>query len=169
MRLPIQILFFSFISLISLPSLAKFSTPARIIQQVQERGVNSVVAEINAEYEQDKILHHISTGDKQWLQIAFKLSPNIHPAFSQKIINALSIALVENPVEVLALTKTHRSLSFSDICNMPPTITGLGQQRAFAKKMIDSLKLAEKTNKGEDRYNIESCIWAFERAHSTYL
>ncbi|MDC9594528.1 hypothetical protein [Xenorhabdus sp. IM139775] len=169
MRLPIQILSFFFISLISLPSLARFSTPEKIFQQVQERGVNSVVAEINAEYEQDQIIHHISTGDKQWLQVAFKLAPNIHPAFSQKIINALSMALIENPVEVLALAKTHRSLSFTDICNMPPTITGLNQQRAFAKKMIGSLKAAEKANKGKDRNNIESCIWAFEQAHSTYL
>ncbi|CAM3722631.1 hypothetical protein [Xenorhabdus thuongxuanensis] len=166
MRLFTQILCFSFISLASFPSLARFSTPAKIMQQVQERGVNSVVAEINAEHKQDKIIQNIATGDKQWLQVAFKLSPNIHPEFSQQITNALSVALTENPVEVLSLTKSHRTLSFTDICNIPPTIRGLSQQRAFAKKMIDSLRAAEKSNRGKNQYNIEACIWEFEKVLS---
>ncbi|WP_338804378.1 hypothetical protein WDV76_02485 [Xenorhabdus griffiniae] len=166
MRLLSQILFFSFISLASLPSLAKFSTPAEIMQQVQERGINSVVAEINAEYKQDKIIQNIATGDKQWLQVAFKLYPNIHPEFSRQIINALSVALIENPAEVLSLTKTHRTLSFIDICNMPSTIKGLNQQKLFIKRIINSLKATEQSNKGKDQYNIEACIWEFERALS---
>ncbi|WP_228005827.1 hypothetical protein [Xenorhabdus sp. BG5] len=136
------------------------------MQQVQERGVNSVVAEINAEYKKDKIIQNIATGDKQWLQVAFKLSPNIHPEFSRQIINALSVALIENPVEVLSLTKAHRTLSFTDICNMPPTIKGLSQQRSFAKKIINSLRAAEQSNRGKNQYNIEACIWEFERVFS---
>ncbi|WP_244208645.1 hypothetical protein [Xenorhabdus ehlersii] len=127
------------------------------------------MAEINAEHNQDKIIQNIATGDKQWLQVAFKLSPNIHPEFSRKITNALSIALIENPVEVLSLTKSHRTLSFTDVCNIPPTIRGLSQQRAFAKKIIDNLRAAEKSNRGENRYNIETCIWQFEKMHSTYM
>ncbi|MBD1226796.1 hypothetical protein [Xenorhabdus griffiniae] len=166
MRLLSQILFFSFISLASLPSLAKFSTPAEIMKQVQERGINSVVAEINAEYKQDKIIQNIATGDKQWLQVAFKLYPNIHPEFSRQIINALSVALIENPEEVLSLIKTHRTLSFIDICNMPSTIKGRSQQKLFIKRIINSLRAAEQSNKGKDQYNIEACIWEFERALS---
>ncbi|WP_348986416.1 hypothetical protein [Xenorhabdus sp. SGI240] len=166
MRLLSQILFFSFISSASLPSVARFSTPAEIMQQVQERGVNSVVAEINAEYKQDKIIQNIATGDKQWLQVAFKLYPNIHPEFSQQIINALSVALIENPVEILSLTKVQSTPSFTDICNMPPTIRGLSQQKSFAKKMIDSLRATEKSNRGENQYNIEICLWQFEKSLS---
>ncbi|WP_338884249.1 hypothetical protein [Xenorhabdus sp. TH1] len=164
MRLLTQILCFSFISLASSPSLARFSAPAGIMQQVQERGINSVVAEINAENKQDKIIQNITTGDKQWLQVAFKLSPNIHPEFSRQIINALSVALIENPVEVLSLTNAHRTLSFTNICNMPPTIRGSSQQRSFVKKMIDSLRAAEKSSRGENQYNIENCIWQFEKS-----
>ncbi|WP_244185994.1 hypothetical protein [Xenorhabdus ishibashii] len=146
--------------------MARFSTPAEIMQQVQERGVNSVVAEINAEHEQDKIIQNIATGDKQWLQVAFKLSPNIHQNFSRQITQALSVALTENPVEVLSLIQSHRSLSFTDICDTPPTIRGLSQQKAFTKKMIDSLRVVEKSNRGENQYSIEACIWEFEKALS---
>ncbi|OKP03430.1 hypothetical protein [Xenorhabdus eapokensis] len=166
MRLLTQILCFSFISLASLPSLARFSTPAEIMQQVRERGVNSVVAEINAEHNGEKIIQNIATGDKQWLQVAFKLSPNIHPEFSRQITYALSVALTENPVEVLSLIKSHRTLSFTDICNIPPTIRGPSQQKAFAKKMIDRLRAAEKSNQGANQYNIEACIWQFEKTLS---
>ncbi|PHM71364.1 hypothetical protein [Xenorhabdus kozodoii] len=197
MHLLTQVLCFSFISLASSPSLAKtsisdesmqqmrerkvnsvaadvppltkFSTPDKIMQQVRERGVNSVVAEINAEYGQEKIIQNIKTGDKQWLQIAFKLYPNTHPKFSQQIIDALSDVLIEHPVEILALTKAHRTLSFPDICNIPSTIKGLNQQRNFAKKMVTSLRAAEKYNRGENLDNIETCLWEFERMHSAYL
>ncbi|WP_374052426.1 hypothetical protein [Xenorhabdus taiwanensis] len=127
------------------------------------------MAEINAENKQDKIIQNIATGDKQWLQVAFKLSPNIHPEFSRQITDALSVALTKNPVEVLSLAKSHRTLSFTDICNMPPTIRGLSQQRAFAKKMIESLRAAEKSSRGVNQYDIETCIWQFEKVHSTYM
>ncbi|MDC9589209.1 MULTISPECIES: hypothetical protein [Xenorhabdus] len=169
MRLLTQILFFSCMSLTSLPSIAKFSTPAKIMQQLQERGVNSVVAEINEKYEQDNMLHSISTGDTQWLQIAFKLNPNAHPKFPQKIINALSVALTENPVEVLALAKAHRTLSFTDICTIPNTLNKLDKKKEFAKKMMNSLNAAEKSNTGENRDNIEICMWEFEKARNAYF
>ncbi|MBI6549219.1 hypothetical protein [Xenorhabdus lircayensis] len=170
MRLFTQILFFSFLSLISLPSVARLSTPDEIMQQVQERGVNAVVAELGEEHERNKIAHKISTGDSQWLQIAFKLSPNIHTKFSKKTVDALSLALINNPVEVLALAKTHRTLSSTDICNnMPSTIKGSAQQKSFIKKVVGSLNAAEKSNFGKNRDSIQMCLWEFEKVYSNYF
>ncbi|MDC9615041.1 hypothetical protein PSI19_14455 [Xenorhabdus khoisanae] len=169
MRLFTQVLFFSFISLISLPSVARFATPEKIMQQVQERGVNAVVAELSEEREWSNITHNISTGDSQWVQIAFKLSQNIHPNASKQIIDALSLALVNNPVEVLELTNKHRAFSFADICNIPPTITGKSQKRAFFNSAMDSLKAADQSKQGKNRDDIETCRWEIEKAASVYF
>ncbi|WP_245737294.1 hypothetical protein [Xenorhabdus japonica] len=139
------------------------------MQQLQERGVNSVVAEINEKYEQDNILHSISTGDTQWLQIAFKLIPNAHSKFPQQITNSLSVALTENPVEVLALAKAHHAFSLTDICTIPQTFNGLDKKKIFSKKMMNSLNAAKKSNTGKNRDNIEICMWEFEKARNTYL
>ncbi|PHM46990.1 hypothetical protein [Xenorhabdus miraniensis] len=169
MRLFTQVLFFSFMCLISLPSVARFATPEKIMQQVQERGVNAVVAELSEEREWSNITHNISTGDSQWVQLAFKLSQNIHPTVSKQITNAISLALVNNPAEVLELTNKHRVLSFADICNIPPTIIGTSKKRAFFKDVMDSLKEANKSNFGKNRDNIETCRWEIEKAASIYF
>ncbi|CDG22922.1 conserved exported protein of unknown function [Xenorhabdus poinarii G6] len=169
MRLLTRILFFFYLILISQPSIAKFSTPIEINQQLQERGVNSVVAEINEKYEQDDIIHHISTGDPQWLQIAFDLLPNIHTEFSKKIVEALSVALTENPVAVLALVKAHRILSITDICHLPPTLQGRSQKEALFRKMMNSLNAAEKSSSEKNRENIEICRWELEKVSDLYL
>ncbi|PHM39768.1 hypothetical protein Xmau_02366 [Xenorhabdus mauleonii] len=169
MRLLLQTLFFSLISLASVPSIAKLSTPDEIMQQVQERGVNSVVAELGEEYERNSIAHNISTGDNQWLQIAFKLYPNIHPKFSKQIRESLSIALINNPNYVLMLTTKHRNLSIMDICDIPSTINGSRQQKSFIRKVINSLKAAEKSSTRTNRDNIEMCLWEFEKMASSYL
>ncbi|WP_244175454.1 hypothetical protein [Xenorhabdus vietnamensis] len=149
--------------------MAKFTTPAEIMLQLQERGVNSVVAEINEQYKQDNIIHSISTGDKQWLNIAFELIPSTHSRFSKEIINALSIALTKNPVEVLTLAETHSTLSLNDICSIPQSIKALRQKKEFAKKMMGSLSAAEKSNTGKNRDNIENCMWEFGKARNVYL
>ncbi|OTA19305.1 hypothetical protein Xbed_02523 [Xenorhabdus beddingii] len=169
MRLPTQILFLSLISLISFPSAAGLSTPEEIMQQLQERGVNSVVAELGERRDWSRIIHNISTGDSQWLKVAFKLSPNLHPEFTKQTINALSLALVNNPTEVLALTSKHRTISFMDICHIPTTITGLAQKQTFAKNALRSLKTVEKSDLRKNWDNIENCLWELEKSSSTYF
>ncbi|MDX7990583.1 hypothetical protein [Xenorhabdus littoralis] len=169
MRLLTQILFFSFMSLISLPSIAGLYTPDRIMRQVHERGINSVVAELSEEREMDKIIHHISTGDSQWLRVAFKLSPNIHPIFSEKTISALSFALINNPVEVLSLAENHRTLASANICTIPSTIHNLQQQKSFFGQVMNSLNAARKANTGKSKNGIDMCMWEFEKNHSVYF
>ncbi|MDX7988572.1 hypothetical protein FE392_14730 [Xenorhabdus sp. 12] len=169
MRLLLQILFFTLTGLASLPSIAKLSTPEEIMQQLQERGTNSVVAELGEEHERNVIAHNISTGDNQWLQIASKLYPNIHPKFSKQIRESLSIALINNPKDVLTLTAKNRALSIMDVCTIPSTINGATQQRSFIQKVINSLQTAEKSNTGTNKGNIEMCLWGFEKIASYYL
>ncbi|MBD2810100.1 hypothetical protein ID853_04195 [Xenorhabdus sp. Vera] len=169
MRLFTQTLFLSCIFWISVPSIAGLSTSAEIMQQVQERGVNSVVAELGESYESEKIVDSIAAGDSEWLQVAFILFPNIHPKFSKQILESLSSALINNTVEVLSLTEKHRTLVFSDICNIPPSIVSPAQQKSFINNMVSSLNKVKNSGSGKNRDNIEMCLWELERIYGGYF
>ncbi|MEQ1966900.1 hypothetical protein ABLA30_07675 [Xenorhabdus nematophila] len=169
MRLLTQILFFACIFSLSPPSIAGLSTATEIMQQVQERGVNSVVAELGADHEQKKVTDNIASGNSEWLQLAFKLLPNIHSKFSKQTLESLTLALLNNPVEVLSLTKKHHTLAFSDICNIPSTITAITQQKLFLNSVISRLDLEKELNFGNTRENIETCRWEFEKIQNHYF
>ncbi|MCP9268098.1 hypothetical protein M5U04_08290 [Xenorhabdus sp. XENO-1] len=159
MRLLTQILLFSFISLMSSPSIAHLSTQAEILQQVRERGVNAVVAELGESRKRDEIAYNITTGESQWLRVAFTLSPNMHSEFSKQLLRSLSFALINNPVEVLSLSKKYNSFSSDQICDIPPTLKGLDERTSFIEKLSNSLNAARKSNSGKNKENIENCLW----------
>ncbi|SFU39883.1 hypothetical protein SAMN05421784_10584 [Xenorhabdus koppenhoeferi] len=169
MSLFTQILFLSCIFSISVPSIAGLSTSAEIMQQVQKRGVNSVVAELGESYESEKIVDSIAAGDSEWLQVAFILFPNIHPKFSKQILESLSSALINNPDEVLSLIEKYRTPAFSDICNIPPSIVSSAQQKSFINKMVSSLNKIKNSNSGKNRDSIEMCLWELERNYGDYF
>ncbi|AOM42168.1 hypothetical protein [Xenorhabdus hominickii] len=160
---------FSFIFLVSSPSIAGLSTPAKIMQQLYERGVNSVVAQLGEEGKENEITHNITTGDSQWLKVAFALSSNMNPKFSQQVSSALSLALINNPVEVLALAKSNRTFSPSEICNIPATISSSDGHKKFIKKVSDSLNAARKSNIGSNKENVEVCLLQLDAADSLYF
>ncbi|CDM87942.1 hypothetical protein [Xenorhabdus bovienii] len=163
MHLLTQILLFSFISLMSSPSIAHLSTQAEILQQVRERGVNAVVAELGEIRKRDEVAHNITTGERQWLEVAFTLFPNIHSEFSKQILRSLSFALINNPVEVLSLSKEHNYFSSDQICNIPSTLKGLDARTQFIKKVSNRLNAARKANSGKNKENIENCLWELEQ------
>ncbi|MBD2802879.1 hypothetical protein ID854_21125 [Xenorhabdus sp. M] len=153
----------------SFPSLAKLATPDKIIHQVHERGANAIIIELSMERKFDGVIRHISSGDKQWLNVAFELFPNYYSKLSQQILNALSFALIENPIEVLALAKKHRTLSYSDICNIPPTMHTFKQQKSFFDKVMNKMNKIRKGQFEKSRTDIEMCLWEFERKYTVYF
>ncbi|WP_047684205.1 MULTISPECIES: hypothetical protein [Xenorhabdus] len=169
MRLLTKIPLLSFILLISSPSVAGLSAPTEIRQQVKERGVNSIVAEIGEQGKRNEIAHYITTGNPEWVKIAFELTPNIHQDFSKQIFNSLSFALINNPVEVLTLANKRKPSLSSDICNIPPTLTGLENKEQFVRNVAKSLNAAKKSASRKDRENIEICQWELNQSYTEYL
>ncbi|PHM36101.1 hypothetical protein [Xenorhabdus innexi] len=169
MRLLTKISLFSFILLMSFPSVAGLSTPKEIIQQIKERGASSVVAEIGEKNEANEIAKFITSGDPDWLKVAFQLTPNIHRDFSNQLLNSLSLALITNPVEVLAQAKKHRPDLTNNICH--PSLTSIQERKKpkFIQEIVASLKAAEKSAKRKDKENIESCILKFNQTYPGYF
>ncbi|PHM36102.1 hypothetical protein [Xenorhabdus innexi] len=169
MRLLTKISLLSFLFLISSPSVADLSTPKEIIQQVKERGVNSVVAEIGERKKREEIADFITTGDSEWLEVAFQLTPSIHHDFSSQILNSLSFALINNPVEVLAMANKYQLSSAHNICNIPSTLTGINNKEKFVRDVSTSLKTAKKVANRKDEENIEWCQLELNKSYTTYL
>ncbi|MDR0218387.1 MAG: hypothetical protein LBI71_05800 [Enterobacteriaceae bacterium] len=164
MRLLTKTSLLSFILLISSPTITAAPAPEKpllqakdIIQQVKERGVNPVVAELGEQGERDKIAYRITTGDPEWINVAFKLLPSMKNDFTQQILNSLSFALINNPVKVLELAKKHNLLSSNDICTIPSTLVNTKEKQQYIRKVAASLKAAEKSAGRQDKQNIEIC------------
>ncbi|WP_228858040.1 hypothetical protein ACP179_09080 [Xenorhabdus stockiae] len=169
MRLLTKISLLSFIFLISSPSFAGLSTPKEIIQQVKERGVNSVVAEIGERRKREEIADFITTGETEWLEVAFQLVPNIHHDFSNQIFNSLSFALINNPIEVLAMADKYQPSSTNNICNIPSTLIGTKSKEKFVRDVAVSLKKAKTSASRKDEENIELCQFALNKSYATFL
>ncbi|WP_426578023.1 hypothetical protein ACP179_09075 [Xenorhabdus stockiae] len=169
MRLLTKTSLFSFVLLISFPSIAGLSTPKEIIQQITERGVNSTVAEIGERNKRNEIAKLIATGDPEWLEVAFRLTPNTHREFSNQIFDSLALALLNNPVEVLAQANKYRPNLTNNICDLSLTVIAEKNKHKLIKGIVASLKSAEKSAKRKDKENIERCILKLNQVYPRYF
>ncbi|MCC8459014.1 hypothetical protein [Photorhabdus aegyptia] len=139
-------------------------TPEDITKEIINRGTNSVVAELGEIGVRQEIVHKISTGDHNWIKLAFKLTQSMHLDFAKEIRYALSLALINNPVEVLANADKENNLSLTDICTIPPELGTRENKIEFVDKVKKSLGAI--TNR-EAKDRAEDCFWELEKAYNT--
>ncbi|EYU14544.1 hypothetical protein CE143_20535 [Photorhabdus luminescens] len=139
-------------------------TPENITKEIINRGTNSVVAELGEMGARQEITHKITTGDRKWIKLAFKLTQSMHQDFAKEIRYALSLALINNPVEVLANADKENNLSLADICTIPPELGTRENKIEFIDKVKKSLG-AITDSKAKDRAN--DCFWELEKAYNT--
>ncbi|OCA54597.1 hypothetical protein [Photorhabdus namnaonensis] len=139
-------------------------TPEDITKEIINRGTNSVAAELGEMGVRQEIVHKISTGDHNWIKLAFKLTQSTHQDFAKEIRYALSLALINNPVEVLANADKENNLSLADICTIPPELGTRENKIEFVdkvKKSLGAITDREAKDKSED------CFWELEKAYNT--
>ncbi|MBS9425899.1 hypothetical protein [Photorhabdus caribbeanensis] len=141
-------------------------TPENITKEIINRGTNSVVAELGEMGARQEIIHNITTGDSQWIKLAFKLTQSMHLDFAKEMRYALSLALINNPVEVLANADKENNISLADICTIPPELGSKDNKIEFVDKVKKSLG-AITNRKAKDR--AEDCFWELEKAYNTEL
>ncbi|TDB51695.1 hypothetical protein [Photorhabdus khanii] len=148
----------------TLPTLALSQnvTPDNINKEIINRGINSVVAELGETGARQEITHKITTGDRDWIKLAFKLTQTIHLDFSKEIRYALSMALINNPVDVLTAADKENNISLSDICTIPPELETRENKIEFINKVRKSLG-AITDYKVKDK--VEECFWELEKAY----
>ncbi|WP_118985571.1 hypothetical protein [Photorhabdus sp. CRCIA-P01] len=145
-------------------ALSRPLTPENITKEIVNRGTNSVVAELGEMGAKQEITHKISTGDSNWIKLAFKLTQSMHLDFAKGMRYALSLALINNPVEVLANADKENNISLADICTIPPELGTRENKIEFVDKVKKSLG-AITDYKVKDR--IEDCLWELEKAYNT--
>lgn len=139
-------------------------TPEDITKEIINRGTNSVVAELGEMGVRQEIVHKISTGDRNWIKLAFKLTQSMHQDFAKEMRYALSLALINNPVEVLANADKENNLSLADICAIPPELGTKENKIEFVdkvKKSLDAITDREVKDRAKD------CFWELEKAYNT--
>ncbi|MCK3668684.1 hypothetical protein [Photorhabdus noenieputensis] len=139
-------------------------TPEDITKEIINRGTNSVVAELGEMGARQEIAHNITTGDSKWIKLAFKLTQSMHLDFAKEIRYALSLALINNPVEVLANADKAHNISLTDICTIPAELGTKKNKIEFVDKVKKSLG-AITDNEAKDR--AEYCFWELEKAYNT--
>ncbi|MBS9435120.1 hypothetical protein [Photorhabdus hainanensis] len=139
-------------------------TPEDITKEIINRGTNSVVAELGEMGARQEIVHEISTGDRNWIKLAFKLTQSMHQNFAKEIRYALSLALINNPVEVLTNADKENNLSLADICTIPQELGTKENKIAFVDKVKKSLGTIT-DREAKDRS--EDCFWELEKAYNT--
>ncbi|WP_445375633.1 hypothetical protein ACSLVK_09005 [Photorhabdus tasmaniensis] len=149
----------------NLPALAlsRNITPDNINKEIINRGINSVVAELGETGARQEITHKITTGDRDWIKLAFKLTQSIHLDFSKEIRYALSMALINNPVDVLITADKENNISLDDICTIPPELETRENKIEFVNKVKKSL--GSITNQ-EAKNRAEECFWELEKAYN---
>ncbi|KOY61063.1 hypothetical protein AM629_15945 [Photorhabdus heterorhabditis] len=149
----------------SLPTLALSPTFTAndIAREITNRGVNSVVAELGETGVRQEITHKITTGDSNWVKLAFKLTQSMHLDFSKEILYALSIALINNPVDVLAAADKEKNISLADICTIPPELETRENKIKFVDKVRKSL---ESITDYEIKGRVEECFWELNKAYN---
>ncbi|MCA6221364.1 hypothetical protein [Photorhabdus antumapuensis] len=145
-------------------ALSRPLTPENITKEIVNRGTNSVVAELGEMGAKQEITHKITTGDSNWIKLAFKLMQSMHLDFAKEMRYALSLALINNPVEVLANADKENNISLADICTIPPELGTRENKIEFVDKVKKSLG-AITDYKVKDR--IEDCLWELEKAYNT--
>ncbi|KAA1186058.1 hypothetical protein [Photorhabdus heterorhabditis] len=149
----------------SLPTLALSPTFTAndIAREITNRGINSVVAELGEMGVRQEITHKITTGDSNWVKLAFKLTQSMHLDFSREIRYALSIALINNPVDVLAAADKEKNISLADICTIPPELETKEHKIEFVDKVSKSLK---SVTEYEAKNRAKECFWELEKAYN---
>ncbi|ETS32925.1 hypothetical protein BB987_06855 [Photorhabdus temperata] len=149
----------------TLPTLALSQnvTPDNINKEIINRGINSVVAELGETGARQEITHKITTGDRDWIKLAFKLTQTIHLDFSKEMQYALSMALINNPVDVLATADKENNISLSDICTIPPELETRENKIEFVNKVRKSLG---SITDYEVKNRVEECFWELEKAYN---
>ncbi|OCQ52374.1 hypothetical protein Ppb6_02448 [Photorhabdus australis subsp. thailandensis] len=149
----------------SLPALALSPTITAndIAREIRNRGVNSVVAELGETGARQEIIHKITTGDSNWVKLAFKLTQSMHIDFSKEIHYSLSIALINNPVDVLTTADKEKNISLADLCTIPPELETRENKIEFVDKVRKSLKsITDYEIKGR----AEECFWELDKAYN---
>ncbi|CAQ85737.1 MULTISPECIES: hypothetical protein [Photorhabdus] len=147
-------------------ALSSTLTANDIAREITNRGVNSVVAELGETGARQEITHKITTGDSNWVKLAFKLTQSIHLDFSKEIRYALSIALINNPVDVLTAADKEKNISLTDICTIPPELETRENKIEFVDKVRKSL---ESITDYEVKDRAEECFWELEKAYNMEL
>uniref|UniRef100_UPI0036D84D24 hypothetical protein n=1 Tax=Photorhabdus sp. RM322S TaxID=3342825 RepID=UPI0036D84D24 len=149
----------------SLPVLAlsRNITPDNINKEIINRGINSVVAELGETGARQEITHKITTGDRDWIKLAFKLTQTIHLDFSKEMRYALSMALINNPVDVLATADKENNILLADICTIPPELETRENKIEFVNKVRKSLG---SITDYEAKDRVEECFWELEKAYN---
>ncbi|WP_387465500.1 hypothetical protein [Photorhabdus sp. RM323S] len=149
----------------NLPALALSQnvTPDNINKEIINRGINSVVAELGETGARQEITHKITTGDRDWIKLAFKLTQSIHLDFSKEIRYALSMALINNPVDVLTTADKENNISLADICTIPPELETRENKIKFVNKVRKSLG---SITDYEAKNRAEECFWELEKAYN---
>ncbi|NHB92758.1 hypothetical protein [Photorhabdus cinerea] len=165
MRIIKSLILLSPILFTSLPTfaLSRPFTANDIAREITNRGINSVVAELGEIGVRQEITHKITTGDSNWVKLAFKLTQSMHLDFSREIRYALSIALINNPVDVLAAADKEKNISLADICTIPPELETKENKIEFVDKVRKSLESAKES---EAKGRIEECYWELEKAYN---
>lgn len=66
----------------------------------------------------DRLMEHIESGEKKWLEVAKSLKPASDAGTSEDLNGAMSLALLKNPLEVLTLIQSG-PFNISDVCTCP--------------------------------------------------
>lgn len=85
---------------------SSLATPKQILQAAKTKGAAAVVAELFRDGTWTKVVYPgISSGEKQWLEVAEILKPGTDAGSSEELNDALSLALLKHPDHVLPILK----------------------------------------------------------------
>lgn len=81
-------------------------SPKEIIAAVKSKGANQVMVQLFKTHAWEKQVYPgISSGDKQWLEVAEKLKPGADGEGGESLSDALSLALLKQPSTTLVVLK----------------------------------------------------------------
>jgi hypothetical protein len=81
----------------------------QILREIKHKGAKSVIAEywVTEDYQKsERLVNSISSGKKEWLEVAKLLMAESDAGVTEELFFALSLALPKNPISVLSLLKT---------------------------------------------------------------
>lgn len=132
-------------------------TPKEITQAAKSRGATQVVAELFKTGAWAKYAYPgISSGEKQWLDVAVVLKPGTDAGASEELNDALSLALLRQPDLVLPILKDiwwkdSEACTFGWDSEFPDNMT----VRTYVKRLEKAVKKA--SNKGTAELR-KSCL-----------
>ncbi len=121
-----------------------------ISAQIDHEGAKRVVLNLNrgSALRWQKLLRHVSSGQKVWLHIALKLHAGADAGYGEDLNFALAQGLIHNPVEVLKLSDD--AFPVEAICSVPliePTDQQVKAWKTRALKALEGVKLSRLSDK----------------------